>query len=53
MKRRDDIVFGTARKLDKPIVWNLAGGYQEPLQKVLDIHNNTLQACLNNYIDVK
>lgn len=51
MKRRDDIVFKVAKKLNKPIVWNLAGGYQHPLQNVLDIHNNTLQACLEHYID--
>lgn len=51
MKRRDDIVFKVAKKLNKPIVWNLAGGYQDPLQKVLDIHNNTLQACLEHYVD--
>lgn len=51
MKRRDEIVFKVAKKLDKPIVWNLAGGYQDPLQKVLGIHNNTLTACLEYYID--
>jgi len=51
MKLRDDIVFKVAKKLNKPIVWNLAGGYQSPLQKVLDIHNNTLQACLEHYVD--
>lgn len=51
MKRRDEIVFKVAKKLNKPIVWNLAGGYQNPLQKVLDIHNNTLQACLEHYVD--
>lgn len=51
MKRRDDIVFKVAKKLNKPIVWNLAGGYQDPLQKVLDIHNNTLESCLEHYID--
>lgn len=51
MKRRDEIVFKVAKKLNKPIVWNLAGGYQNPLQKVLNIHNNTLQACLEHYVD--
>lgn len=51
MKRRDEIVFKVAKKLNKPIVWNLAGGYQNPLQKVLEIHNNTLQACLEHYVD--
>ncbi len=50
MKRRDDIVFMVAKDLDLPIVWNLAGGYQEPFQKVLDIHQNTLNACLDNYL---
>lgn len=51
MKRRDEIVFKVAKKLNKPIVWNLAGGYQNPLQKVVNIHNNTLQACLEYYVD--
>jgi len=51
MKRRDEIVFKVAKKLNKPIVWNLAGGYQTPIQKVLDLHNNTLQACLEYYVD--
>ena len=50
MKRRDDIVFRVAKTLDLPIVWNLAGGYQEPFQKVLDIHQNTLDACLEHYL---
>lgn len=50
MKRRDDIVFMVAKDLDLPIVWNLAGGYQEPFQKVLDIHQNTLDACLDHYL---
>lgn len=50
MKRRDEIVFSVAKALDVPIVWNLAGGYQEPLQKVLDLHQNTLDACLEYYL---
>lgn len=50
LKRRDEIVFRTAKKLNKPIVWNLAGGYQSPLYKVLDIHQNTLNACLEHYL---
>ena len=51
MHRRDEIVFKVARKLGKPIVWNLAGGYQTPLKKVLDIHQNTLHACIDYYLD--
>ena len=29
-----------------PIAWNLAGGYQQPLRKVLDIHDHTLRECM-------
>ena len=42
---RDRIVFDTAAKLGIPVAWNLAGGYQTPLRRVLDIHDNTLRAC--------
>lgn len=50
MCRRDEIVFRAAKRLRKPIVWNLAGGYQKPIEKVLDLHNNTLTACLDYYL---
>lgn len=50
MRRRDNIVFKAARRLNKPLAWNLAGGYQTPLYKVLDIHQGTLEACLENYL---
>lgn len=53
MKKRDDIVFKFASDYKKPIVWNLAGGYQEPFQKVLDIHHNTLDSCLEHYIHAR
>lgn len=42
---RDRRVFEAARAARIPIAWNLAGGYQDPLRKVLDIHDNTLRAC--------
>ena len=29
-----------------PVAWNLAGGYQAPIRKVLDIHDNTARAFL-------
>lgn len=45
LARRDRIVFQTARAMGVPVAWNLAGGYQTPLRKVLDIHDNTLRAC--------
>ena len=43
--RRDYAVFRRCREMGLPIAWNLAGGYQSPLRKVLDIHDNTLRAA--------
>ena len=45
MAERDRIVFETAHRIGLPVAWNLAGGYQTPLRRVLDIHDNTLRAC--------
>jgi acetoin utilization deacetylase AcuC-like enzyme len=46
MGRRDEIVFEAARAASVPLAWNLAGGYQEPLQKVVDLHGQTMEAAL-------
>lgn len=46
LARRDAIVFTEARAAGLPIAWNLAGGYQEPLSRVLDIHDRTMAACV-------
>lgn len=46
---RDRRVFRAAHALRVPLVWNLAGGYQEPLRRVLDIHDNTARACVEVY----
>lgn len=46
LAQRDAIVFGEARRLGLPVAWNLAGGYQEPLANVLDIHDRTMAACV-------
>ncbi len=59
MLQRDQIVFDMAKNLAIPLVWNLAGGYQlEPLpnggssiQKVIELHDNTMQACINAFIN--
>jgi acetoin utilization deacetylase AcuC-like enzyme len=46
LKRRDEIVFETARRFDVPVAVSLAGGYQRPLRCVLDVHDNTFSvAC--------
>ena len=46
---RDGRVFRAARAHGLPVVWNLAGGYQEPLRRVLDIHDNTARARVEVY----
>ena len=50
MSKRDALVFkGFA---GKPLVWNLAGGYQRSLdgsiEPVLALHRNTVRQCLHN-----
>ncbi len=45
LAERDRIVFEKALELEIPLVWNLAGGYQEPVEKVLEIHRATMMAC--------
>lgn len=47
---RDRRVFRAAHALGVPIVWNLAGGYQTPLRKVLAVHDNTMRACADEYL---
>ncbi|MCH2043921.1 MAG: hypothetical protein MK212_07230 [Saprospiraceae bacterium] len=41
---RDKLVYTTCKELNIPVVTNLAGGYQKPLQKVIDLHNLTAKA---------
>ncbi len=50
LAERDRLVFESARRLGIPLAWNLAGGYQSPLRKVLDIHDNTMRGCASAYL---
>ena len=43
---RDWRVFAGLSKLRIPVAWDLAGGYQTPLSKVLTIHENTFRAAI-------
>lgn len=45
MAERDRLVFETAKSLSIPVAWDLAGGYQDPLLKVLAIHDATMLAA--------
>lgn len=48
MQQRDSLVFEFAKKHRIPVVWNLAGGYQDPYGKVLDLHVTTFTEWLKN-----
>jgi len=41
---RDKLVYSTCSELKIPVVTNLAGGYQKPVQKIIDLHNLTAKA---------
>jgi acetoin utilization deacetylase AcuC-like enzyme len=47
--QRDRIVFEECKRHGIPVAWNLAGGYQNPFRKVLDIHDETMMQCWNVY----
>jgi hypothetical protein len=32
------------------VAWNLAGGYQSPLSKVIAIHDHTMLECLAAFV---
>jgi acetoin utilization deacetylase AcuC-like enzyme len=53
LAERDRRVFETARTLSIPVAWDLAGGYQSPLRKVLDIHDNTMRAAAAMYLQAQ
>lgn len=42
LMRRDQGIMAAAKNAGVPLVWNLAGGYTKPMQKVIDLHLNTL-----------
>jgi acetoin utilization deacetylase AcuC-like enzyme len=49
MRQRDRLVFSIARAKNIPLAWNLAGGYQTPVSKVVALHEQTMDACLALY----
>ena len=48
---RDLKVFLACQARGIPVAWNLAGGYQTPLRKVLDIHDCTMRACIEVFLN--
>ncbi len=51
MARRDFKVFKGLKDHDVPVAWVLAGGYQTPLSKVIDLHVNTMRSALTAHAD--
>ncbi len=55
LHERDVIVFEIAREMRLPVAWNFAGGYQRDangqILPVLQIHYNTMKACLSGHQD--
>jgi acetoin utilization deacetylase AcuC-like enzyme len=49
LARRDRTVFRVCRDEGVPVAFNLAGGYQRPVEKVVDLHVATLRALLEVY----
>jgi acetoin utilization deacetylase AcuC-like enzyme len=45
MTARDRIVFQTCRRIGLPVSWCLGGGYQSPLRRILNLHDQTMQMC--------
>lgn len=48
MAERDMQVFDLCAQEGIPLVWCLAGGYQEPYSKVLDLHRQTFDAWVDS-----
>ena len=46
LAQRDSRVFQGLLKRRIPVAWNLAGGYQKPVSKVISIHENTMRAAI-------
>ena len=46
LNKRDEIVFEAAQMFSVPVAVSLAGGYQNDIRKVVDVHDNTFKvAC--------
>jgi len=50
MRQRDRMVFEGAKRAGVPLAWDLAGGYQDPLDNVVGIHLATMEECARAYV---
>lgn len=49
MTERDAQVFKGLKYRGVPVAWVLAGGYQDPLSKVIDLYVSTMRAAIAAY----
>jgi len=50
MRQRDRMVFEAAKTATVPLAWDLAGGYQVPVSKVIKLHMATMEECVRTYV---
>lgn len=48
MAERDWRVFSGLSARGIPVAWNLAGGYQRPLSRVIKLHVNSMRRCIES-----
>jgi len=53
MRLRDRIVFQQCKKYNLPLVWNLAGGYQDNFENVLSLHRISAEEYFNVFHGIK
>ena len=49
LRERDRMVFTATKASGTPVAWCLAGGYQEPVSKVIELHTITMEECARVY----
>lgn len=52
MYLRDYVVYSTCSALQIPVVTNLAGGYQKPFEKVINLHCETAKAFQDSHSSI-
>lgn len=54
LRERDRLVFALCKKLNIPIAWNIAGGYQKDadggITQILNLHQATLEECVHQFV---
>lgn len=50
MRQRDRMVFEAAKQSGTALAWDLAGGYQVPVSKVVKLHVATMEECVRAYV---